>query len=174
MFAPTGVVAKVDSVEMHREFIPEAYPGDNVGFSVRNVNIKDIHRGHVASDCSCDPAHDVASFVAQIIIMDHPGRISNGYSPIIDCHTAHVACTFTNIKVKLNRLTGEKIEDNPPFVQSGDACIVDLEPTKPLCVERFVDYPPLGRFVIRDMNQIVGVGVIKSTIRKELASRPNS
>eukprot|EP00547_Thalassionema_nitzschioides_P014533 CAMPEP_0194251686 /NCGR_PEP_ID=MMETSP0158-20130606/25940_1 /TAXON_ID=33649 /ORGANISM="Thalassionema nitzschioides, Strain L26-B" /LENGTH=441 /DNA_ID=CAMNT_0038988887 /DNA_START=14 /DNA_END=1339 /DNA_ORIENTATION=+ len=173
MFAPTGIVAKVDSIEMHREFIPEAFPGDNIGFSVRNVKVKDVHRGHVASDSNCDPAYAVASFEAQVIIIDHPGQISNGYSPIIDCHTAHVACTFTNIKQKLDRRTGVKIEDSPPFVQSGDACIVDLEPTKPLCVEPFVDYPPLGRFVIRDMNKVVGVGVIKSTVKKGVAPIPN-
>lgn len=173
MFAPTGIVAKVDSIEMHREFIAEAFPGDNVGFSVRNVNVKDIRRGHVASDSNCDPADSVTSFEAQVIIMDHPGQICNGYSPIIDCHTAHVACTFTNIKEKLNRRTGEKIEDNPPFIQSGDACIVDLKPTKPLCVEPFIDYPPLGRFVIRDMNKVVGVGVIKSTVKKGIAPNQN-
>ncbi|KAF9324781.1 translation elongation factor EF-1 alpha [Podila epicladia] len=35
-------------------------------------------------------------------------------------------------------------------------------PSKPLCVESFQEYPPLGRFAVRDMRQTVAVGVIKS------------
>ena len=35
-------------------------------------------------------------------------------------------------------------------------------PSKPMCVESFNEYPPLGRFAVRDMRQTVAVGVIKS------------
>merc|ERR1712071_697326 len=91
------------------------------------------------------------------------GQISNGYSPVLDCHTAHVACKFAKIKEKMDCRSGKKLEDNPKFVKTGDACIVDLEPTKPMCVESFTEFPPLGRFAVRDMRQTVAVGVIKST-----------
>ena len=90
---------------------------------------------------------------------------AKGYAPVLDCHTAHVACTFTEIKEKLDRRTGKVIEQNPESVVVGDACIVELEPTKPLCVETFTDFPPLGRFAIRDMRQTVGVGVIKAVTK---------
>ena len=40
-------------------------------------------------------------------------------------------------------------------------------PTKPMCVETFSDYPPLGRFAVRDMRQTVAVGVIKAVEKKE-------
>jgi len=45
-FAPTNVTTEVKSVEMHHEQIPEGLPGDNVGFNVKNVSIKDIRRGN--------------------------------------------------------------------------------------------------------------------------------
>lgn len=44
---------------------------------------------------------------------------------------------------------------------------MELKPTKPLCVETFVDYPPLGRFAVRDMRQTVAVGVIKAITVEE-------
>jgi len=94
--------------------------------------------------------------------MNHPGQISNGYSPVLDCHTAHVACKFAHIKEKMDRRSGKSLENDPKFVKTGDACIVDLEPTKPMCVETFTDFPPLGRFAVRDMRQTVAVGVIKA------------
>ena len=165
MFAPIGLVAEVKSVEMHHETLPEAVPGDNVGFNVKNVAVKDLKRGYVASDSKNDPASGVSSFESQVIVMNHPGQISNGYSPVLDCHTAHVACKFTNIKEKMDRRTGKVLEISPKFIKTGDACIVDLEPTKPLCVESFTEFPPLGRFAVRDMKQTVAVGVIKSITR---------
>jgi len=167
-FAPSKVVAEIKSVEMHHESLPSASPGDNVGFNVKNVAVKDLRRGFVASDSKSNPATGAESFKAQVIVMNHPGQISNGYSPVLDCHTAHVACKFAHIEEKMDRRSGKKLEDNPKFVKTGDACIVKLEPTKPLCVESFTDYPPLGRFAVRDMRQTVAVGVIKSKVDKVL------
>lgn len=161
-FAPSGLSAVVGSVERHHESVLEAFPGDNVGFSVKNVSVKDIRRGDVASDAFNQPARGVSSFQAQVVVMNHPGKISAGYCPVIDCHTAHVACKFTKIENKMDRKTGKVKEASPKLIQNGDAAIVTLKPTKPMCVESFAEYPPLGRFAIRDMRQTVAVGVIKS------------
>lgn len=93
--------------------------------------------------------------------MNHPGQISNGYTPVLDCHTAHIACKFAEIKEKCDRRTGKTTEANPKAIKSGDAAIINLVPSKPLCVEAFSEFPPLGRFAVRDMRQTVAVGVIK-------------
>ena len=78
---------------------------------------------------------------------------------------------FAEIKEKVDRRTGKSTEDNPNFIQSGDAAIVKLEPIKPMCVEAFSEFPPLGRFAVRDMRQTVAVGVIKATIPKVLEGK---
>eukprot|EP01041_Mallomonas_annulata_P000137 gene137-220_t len=166
-FAPIGLTTEVKSVEMHHEALAEAVPGDNVGFNCKNVSVKDIKRGYVASNNSDDPAKGCDTFSAQVIIMSHPGQIQNGYTPVLDCHTSHIATKFKNIDEKMDRRTGKSMEMNPKFVKSGDACMVTMEPTKPMVVEAFSDYPPLGRFAVRDMRQTVAVGVIKTVIKKE-------
>jgi len=171
LFAPAGITAEIKSVEMHHESLTQAVPGDNVGFNVKNVAVKDLRRGFVASDSKDRPASGVASFESQVIIMNHPGQISNGYSPVLDCHTAHVACKFANIKQKMDRRSGKVLEENPKFIKTGDACIVELKPTKPMCVETFVEFPPLGRFAVRDMRQTVAVGVIKAKVDEEKSSK---
>merc|ERR1711990_235866 len=165
-FAPTNLTTEVKSVEMHHESLTEAVPGDNVGFNVKNVSVKDIKRGNVASDSKNKPATGVSDFTAQVIVLNHPGQISNGYSPVLDCHTAHIACKFAEIKEKVDRRTGKSTEDAPKFIKSGDAAIVKLLPSKPMCVEAFSEFPPLGRFAVRDMRQTVAVGVIKATTPK--------
>merc|ERR1719204_268820 len=170
-FAPSNVTTEVKSVEMHHESLPEAGPGDNVGFNVKNVSVEDIKRGYVTSDSKNKPATGVSDFTAQVIVLNHPGQVSNGYSPVLDCHTAHIACKFAEILEKVDRRTGKSTEDAPKFIKSGDAAIVKLLPSKPMCVEPFAEFPPLGRFAVRDMRQTVAVGVIKATTPKEVAGK---
>merc|ERR1712200_346031 len=170
-FAPVALSTEVKSVEMHHESLPEAVPGDNVGFNIKNVSVKDIKRGYVTSDSKNKPASGVADFTAQVIVLNHPGQVSNGYSPVLDCHTAHIACKFAEIKEKVDRRTGKSTEDAPKFIKSGDAAIVKLLPSKPMCVEPFAEFPPLGRFAVRDMRQTVAVGGIKATTPKEVAGK---
>ena len=146
--------------------VSEAGPGDNVGFSVQGVSVQDLRRGFVCSDANNDPACEALSFIAQIVVLNHPDKISQGYTPVIDCHTAHIACEFTELISKMDRRTGRVIEEAPKFLKSGDSAIVRMTPTQPMCIERFSDYPQLGRFAVRDMRQTVAVGVVKEVEKK--------
>ncbi len=113
VFAPVGLTTEVKSVEMHHEALTEASPGDNVGFNVKNVSVKELRRGYVAGDSKNNPPKGAADFSAQVIVLNHPGQISNGYCPVLDCHTAHIACKFQEIKEKCDRRTGKTTEENP-------------------------------------------------------------
>merc|ERR1711862_870870 len=170
-FAPNGPTTEVKSVEMYHEALTEANPGDNVGFNVKNVSVKDLKRGFVTSDSKNDPAKEAENFLAQVIVLNHPGQIQAGYSPVLDCHTAHIACKFSELVTKIDRRTGKEIESGPKHVKSGDSCIVKMVPSKPMCVESFANYAPLGRFAVRDMKQTVAVGVIKAVTKKEAAGK---
>jgi len=166
-FAPSNISTEVKSIEMHHEALEEAIPGDNVGFNIKNVAVKDIKRGYVCSDSKNDPAKECENFTAQVIVMNHPNQVSNGYCPVLDCHTAHIACKFNKIISKIDRRTAKVLEEEPKSIKAGDAAMIELQPTKPMCVEVFSEYPPLGRFAVRDMKQTVAVGVIKAVNKKQ-------
>jgi len=166
-FAPADVTTEVKSVEMHHQELEEAVPGDNVGFNVKNISIKDIKRGNVASNSAKDPAKKAVNFQAQVIVLNHPGEIHAGYTPVLDCHTAHVACRFDELEKKIDRRSGKTLEENPKMVKSGDSAMVRMVPSKPMCVEKFAEYAPLGRFAVRDMRQTVAVGIIKDVTKAE-------
>jgi elongation factor 1-alpha len=168
-FAPMAITTECKTVEMHHEALEEAEPGDNVGFNVKNLSVKDLRRGYVASDSKNDPAKDTTNFLAQVIVLNHPGQIQKGYAPVLDCHTAHIACKFDELESKIDRRTGKVIEAEPKAIKSGDAALVRMIPQKPMCVEAFNQYPPLGRFAVRDMKQTVAVGVIKEVVKKDKA-----
>jgi len=161
VFAPSGLTSMVRSVEMHHTKLEQALPGDNVGFNINGLSVKDIRRGNVAGDLKNSPPKEVKRFEAQVIILNHPGQIRVGYTPVVDCHTAHIACKFIELKTKIDKRTGKVAEENPKFLKKGDSGIVVLQPTKPMCVESFQEFPPLGRFAVRDMKNTVAVGVIK-------------
>jgi elongation factor 1-alpha len=166
VFAPTELSSEVKSIEMHHEALPEAVPGDNIGFNVKGVSTKEIKRGFVAGDVKRDPPKECETFLAQVIVLNHPNEIRAGYCPVLDCHTSHIAVKFKELEAKVDKRTGAATEQAPKAVKSGESALVRMEPTKQMVVEAFTEYPPLGRFAVRDMRATVAVGVIKEVKKK--------
>ena len=166
IFQPAGASGEVKSIEMHHEVFDVAEPGDNIGFNVRGVGKNDIRRGDVAGHT--DSAPTVArEFKAQIVVLQHPGVITVGYTPVFHCHTSQVACTFLELMQKLNPATGAVDEENPDFLKTGNAAIVKIKPTKPMCLENAKEIPQMGRFAIRDMGQTVAAGLCIEITEKQ-------
>ena len=160
IFMPAKAVGEVKSIEMHHQEIKEALPGDNIGWNVRGVEKKDIRRGDVCGHPDKPPVV-AEEFTAQIVVLQHPSAIAAGYTPVIHCHTAQVAATITAILKKLDPKTGQVAQENPDFIKAGDAAIVTIKPTKPLCIEKVKDIPQLGRFAIRDMGMTIAAGMVQ-------------
>lgn len=158
IFEPANVAGEVKSIEMHHEEVPEALPGDNIGWNVRGVGKKDIRRGDVCGHPD-KPPMVAKEFKAQIVVLQHPSAISAGYTPVFHCHTAQIACTITAILAKLDPRTGGVKEQNPAFIKPGDAAIVMVTPSKPMVIEKVKEIPQLGRFAIRDMGQTIAAGL---------------
>lgn len=159
IFMPSGKTGEVKDLEEHHTKIAEAKPGNNIGFSVRGVGTQDVHRGDVMGPAN-DAPKVAESFTAQIVVLNHPTAIPVGYTPVFHLHTAQMSMSLVEIQKKLDPKTGGVAEENPKFLKTGDAAIVKIKPTKPVCAENFKDFPQLGRFAIRDMGQTVAAGVI--------------
>jgi elongation factor 1-alpha len=166
IFMPGGKTGEVKSIEMHHESVAEAQPGDNVGFNVRGIDKNDIHRGEVVGPASAPPTV-VESFIAKIQVLNHPSVITAGYTPVFHMHTAQIACEFTELLKRLDPKTGQVAEENPQTLKTGDAAVVKITPKRPLVIERYKDFPQLGRFAVRDMGQTVAAGVVDEVKKKE-------
>ena len=165
-FAPDNHTTEIRYLEMFHNPIAEAEPGDYVCFNVKNLTVDDIKRGYVCSDSNRDPAKQAESFVAQIIVINHPTKIRNGYTPVVTCHTAHIACKFSEIQSKIDRRSGVVKEELPEFLKKGDSGLVKIVPQKAMFVESYSEYPPLGRFIVRDMRQTVAFGIVKTVEKR--------
>jgi elongation factor 1-alpha len=162
---PSGAKSEVKSIEMHHKQMQQAEPGDNIGFNIKDVDRKDIKRGDVIGPTS-NPPTVASEFTAQIIVLHHQNVIAKGYTPVFHIHTAQLACTIVDILEKKDPKTGQTAEKNPETIKTGDVALVKIKPTKPICVEKYSDFPQLGRFAIRDMGETVGAGIILDIVQK--------
>jgi len=159
VFMPPGVVGEVRSIEMHHERLQEALPGDNIGFNVRGVSKTQIRRGDVAGHLT-NPPTVVEEFTARVYVVWHPTAIHVGYTPVIHAHTASIASRIVEIVGRVDPRTGKVVEKNPQFIKAGQSAIIRFKPIKPMVIEKFKDFPALGRFAMRDMGKTVGIGVV--------------
>jgi len=166
-FMPANKEGEVKSIEMHHEEIPQALPGDNVGFNVRGIGKGDIRRGDVCGPADAPPT--VADeFIAQVVVLHHPSALTVGYTPVFHCHTAQIACTFMELQKKLDPRTGQVKEENPTFLKTGDAAIVKIKPTQAMVIEKVKEIPQLGRFAVRDMGSTIAAGVCINITPKQM------
>ena len=160
-----GIMGEVKSIEMHHEAIQEAEPGDNVGFNVRGIELKDIARGDVVGDAN-NPPTVATEFTAQIVVLNHPTVITAGYTPVFHIHTAQVACQFIELVKKINPATGETLQEHPDFIKNGDVAVVKIKPMQPIVIEKQKDIPKLAKFAIRDSGATVAAGMCVDLVKK--------
>ncbi|KAF1966581.1 hypothetical protein BU23DRAFT_517884 [Bimuria novae-zelandiae CBS 107.79] len=151
--------------------IDKAACGEQVRIRIRGVEEEDILPGFVL--CSPKrPVHCVSSFEAQIVLLDIKSILTAGYNCVLHVHAAQEEVTFTALLHKLEKGTGRKSKKAPGFATRGMSIIARLTVTGTagaLCVERFEDYPQLGRFTLRDQGQTIAIGKITKLITDDNA-----
>ncbi len=165
IFMPSKVKGQVKSIETHHVMVKQALPGDNIGFNVRGISKKDVHRGDVAGHAAKPPTI-AREFIGQIIVIHHPTAIAAGYSPVLHSNTGQISCRFKELIAKFDPRTGQVTEKNPAFLKTGDGAMVRFEPIQPMSIETYSEFPELGRFAVRDMGTTVAAGVVKEVTVK--------
>ncbi len=162
---PAGVSGDVKSIETHHTQMDSAEAGDNIGFNLRGVDKKLIHRGDMIGNSESPPSV-AKEFEGQIIVIHHPTAMAPGYTPVLHAHTAQVAATLSEFVAKIDPKTGGITEEKPKFLKTGDAAIVKIKPVRPLVIETFKEFPEIGRFALRDMGTTIAAGIVKSISEK--------
>ena len=163
---PSGAKGDIKTIEMHHEQMQKAEPGDNVGVSIRGIGKTDIKRGDVIGPVS-NPPTVAKEFTGQIVVLNHPTVMTVGYAPVFHVNTSQVSCRIIEIVKKIDPRTGATIAENPDFLKNGDAAIIKVQPTQPLCIEKQADIPQLSRFAIRDMGRTVAAGMCIDVVKRD-------
>jgi elongation factor 1-alpha len=168
IFMPGSAKGEVKTIEMHHERLDQAVPGDNIGFNVRGIDKATVRRGDVVGHVN-NPPTVVKEFTGQIVVIQHPTSVAVGYTPVLHAHTATVACKFEKLISKIDPRTGQVIQENPDFIKAKDNAVVKLVPARPLVIEKYSEFPQLGRFAIRDMGITIAVGIVKDLVKSDKA-----
>ncbi len=163
--APGEFIGEVRTIEMHHEQMKQAEPGDNIGFNVRGLTMKDVKRGYVMGPEGkpCNVVLPSGHMRVHGIVIWHPTSITVGYTPVVHSHTAQIACRFVEIEQSMDAKNNQVLEKNPSFIKKGQAAIFKLSPIKKFPIEGYKDYPEIGRVAIRDMGRTAVVGVVLAT-----------
>jgi len=172
VFLPTHTASKscsgkVFSVEMHHKTYPEAGPGDNVGLNVKGLDKINMPRvGDVMIKKGDGTLLACKNFVAQVQVLDHPGQLKVGYSPIAFIRTGRSACKIAKIDWKIGKETGGSKAPNPGFVKANEMAQVVFEPQQPFVVDSFKNCEGLGRVAIMEGASVVMLGkVVKAEFK---------
>lgn len=155
-FNPSGKQGLLKAIEVFGTKTRKAEPGDSVGLFVDGVN--DVERGEVISYPENKP-RKVKSFVAEIIVFSNI-EIRNGDTLTIRCGTAEKKCKVERILNEIDSVNLTVRTEHPEFLKEGSVGQVVLFALEPLCVEKYSESPPLGRFVVEGKKGTAGAGLI--------------
>lgn len=166
---PPQIKTVAQSIEMHHTKLDQAIPGDNIGINIKGVAVSDIKRGDVIGHEDKPPTivgPGVARVLAKISVVWHPTSIAAGYTPVLHAHTLQIATRFVKLKARYDS-SGKLIEKDPAFIKKEELADVILEPIKKCVLEKAAELPQLGRFAIRDMGQLIAVGLVMDILPPE-------
>lgn len=152
--------------------IPIAQCGEQVRLRLRGIEEEEIMPGFVL----CSPkrlVHNVSEFEAQIRILDLKSILTAGFNCVLHVHAAIEEVTFAALLHKLQKGTNRKSKLPPSHAKKGESIIARLQViggAGSVCVERFEDYPQMGRFTLRDQGQTIAIGKITKLITDSSAA----
>lgn len=167
VFLPTHTasnpcVGKVFSIEMHHKEHTIANPGDNVGLSMKGLPKANMPRdGDIMVKKSDANFKSTETFVVQAMVLEHPGQIKAGYSPVCYVRTSHAACRLMKINFKAGKKsTGGQKVDEPEFIEKGDMCELVFKPTRPFVVDDFKSCEALSRVAMLEGSIVCMIGKV--------------
>jgi elongation factor 1-alpha len=153
---------KVFTIEMHHKTWPNAKPGDNVGMNMKGLDKNKMPKVGDVITLQKDVRMPVESYVAQVVVQDHPGQLKPGFAPCVHVRTAKSACKMTKIIWKTSKKTGNEKQEDPAFLERGDNAEVEFSPQQQFYLESFDQCAGLGRVAVMDSNQLVMLGKVMS------------
>ncbi|KAJ9438497.1 Elongation factor 1-alpha [Diplonema papillatum] len=172
LFLPTHTAAnactgKVFTCEMHHKRCDDAKAGDNVGLNVKALNKDNMPRsGDVMVYKKDTSLKEAGTFTAQVQVLDHPGELKVGYTPVCFVRTGRSAVRMSQLVWKMGKETGGKKAEEPHCLKANEMAEVVFTPQQPLVVDTFKNCEGLSRVAIMEGNGVVMLGKVVKTAEK--------
>lgn len=163
MLMPNKVPVEVLGIVFDEEERSGAVAGDNVKLKLRGIEEEDVSPGFVL----CTPenlCHTVKTFEAQVVILEHKSIICAGYRAVLHIHNVVEEVSFEVLIDLIDKKTGNRMRQRPRFIKQDQVAIAKLETTGVVCIEKFSDFPQMGRFTLRDEGKTIAIGKVLKLI----------
>lgn len=156
---PQNAKVEVLGITQEGEELTEALAGENVFVSVKGVNEEEVHSGDVLT-AESSKMTAVDTFVATLIILEHKNIITEGYKAIMHCHSIQTSITIDCLLAELDKKTRKIKTKMPKYATAGQMVAVRIKLDDKCCVATQELDGKMSRFILRDENKTIGVGVI--------------
>ncbi|XP_061374567.1 uncharacterized protein LOC133316802 [Gastrolobium bilobum] len=160
---PNKDQVKVVAVFIDEDRVKRAGPGENLRIRLSGVEEEDILSGFVLSSVA-NPIPAVTEFVAQLAILEllDNAIFTAGYKAVMHIHSVVEECEIVELLQQIDPKTRKPMKKKVLFVKSGAGVICRVQVNNAICIEKFTDFPQLGRFTLRTEGKTVAVGKVTS------------
>jgi elongation factor 1-alpha len=156
VFSPSGKTAQLKKIMVFGSEVTRAEPGDSVGLILDDAT--DVERGEVLSYPQNQP-QNVRNFVAEVILFAGL-QIRTGDVLTIRCGTAEKKCEVTRILTEIDPVNLDICSKTPELLDNETVGEIEFSALEPVCIEKYSDFPELGRFVIEGKKGTVAAGIV--------------
>ncbi|XP_047317128.1 eukaryotic peptide chain release factor GTP-binding subunit ERF3A [Impatiens glandulifera] len=158
---PNKAPVKVVAVYCDEDKVRRAGPGENLRVRLSGVEEEDISAGFVL--CSVDrPIHVFPEFIAQLQILEllDNAIFTAGYKAVLHIHAIVEECEIVELMQQIDPKTKKPMKKKVLFVKNGAVVVCRIQVSNSVCIEKFADFPQLGRFTLRTEGKTVAVGKV--------------
>uniref|UniRef100_H2YEZ1 Tr-type G domain-containing protein n=1 Tax=Ciona savignyi TaxID=51511 RepID=H2YEZ1_CIOSA len=161
--AERGLIKSVDSNDgqSNSEFV---LAGEHATLTLHGVDIMKVTTGSVLCDID-NPIRAVTRIQARIIVFSIEVPITRGFPVELHYKSVHEPAIIRRIISQLHRSTGEVVTKKPKFISKGHNALVEVELTRPVCLEEYSSLKELGRFTLRYGGSTIAACVVTKLLQ---------
>ncbi|KAK7358162.1 hypothetical protein VNO77_00085 [Canavalia gladiata] len=158
---PNKDQVKVVAIYIDEDRVKRAGPGENLRIRLSGVEDEDILSGFVLSSVA-NPISAVTEFVAQLVILEllDNAIFTAGYKAVLHIHSVVEECEIVELLQQIDPKTKKPMKKKVLFVKNGAVVVCRVQVNSAICIEKFSDFPQLGRFTLRTEGKTVAVGKV--------------
>ncbi|XP_031373489.1 eukaryotic peptide chain release factor GTP-binding subunit ERF3A-like isoform X1 [Punica granatum] len=158
---PNKAQVKVVAVYRDEDKVRRAGPGENLRVRISGIEEEDMLCGFVLSGIA-KPIAAVTEFIAQLQILEllENAIFTAGYKAVLHIHAVVEECEIVELKQQIDPKTKKPMKKKVLFVKNGAVVVCRIQVNNMICVEKFSEFPQLGRFTLRTEGKTVAVGKV--------------
>uniref|UniRef100_A0A1B0BZU5 small monomeric GTPase n=1 Tax=Glossina palpalis gambiensis TaxID=67801 RepID=A0A1B0BZU5_9MUSC len=135
------------------------FAGDQVSVTLSGIDMNNITVGSFIYD----PQHPMpvtTRFQARILVFNIKVPITKGHPVLLHHQSLIEPAVISKLIAQINKSTGEMTKTKPRCLGNHSCAVVELKISRPICIENYVDFKELGRFMLRVAGVTVAAGMV--------------